>query len=86
MLGREPDAIPHCSHLPQVHTFQRGLGCLYVLEGSTLGARLISGRIESRFGIGDGSGGAFFNAYGESVGQKWAEFRDFVNAVLVQIF
>jgi hypothetical protein len=59
-----------------------GLGCLYVLEGSTLGARVISRRLESHFMLGPDSGAAFFNAYGEAVGRRWSEFRSFVTGNL----
>ena len=45
ILGRDPAASPRCSHLPAMDTFPCALGCLYVLEGSTLGARLISKRL-----------------------------------------
>ena len=78
ILGRDPDTVPRCEDLPSVNTFLSGIGCLYVLEGSTLGARLISKRIGSELQLRDGSGGSFFNAYGESVGRRWTEFRNFV--------
>ena len=78
ILGRDPDTLPRCEILPSVNTFLSGIGCLYVLEGSTLGARLISKRIGLDLQLKDGSGGSFFNAYGESVGRRWTEFRNFV--------
>jgi heme oxygenase len=51
-----------------------------VTEGSTLGARIISRRLEEHFQLVDGSGASFFNAYGASTGQNWNAFRSFVIA------
>ena len=79
-LGCSPALIPQCDSLPVVDSFLQGLGCLYVLEGSTLGARVISRRIGDKFALAEGSGASFFNAYGESVGHRWNDFRNFVTA------
>jgi heme oxygenase len=82
-LGRDPAALRQCETLPRLDTFLQGLGCLYVREGSTLGAQLISGRLREKLQIGDRSGASFFNAYGGSTGQRWAEFKRFVSASVV---
>ena len=79
-LGLNPAAVRHCDRLPAVDTFARGAGCLYVLEGSTLGSRFISRRIEQDLQLRDGTGASFFNAYGESVGRRWKDFKSFVAA------
>lgn len=79
-LESDPTLLPHCHQLPAADTFPRGLGCLYVLEGSTLGGQLISRRIERHLQLGDSSGGSFFNSYGGAVGQRWSEFRNFMAA------
>src|SRR6185369_16511131 len=42
ILGRDPATVPQCEKLPRLDTFLQGLGCLYVLEGSTLGSQIIS--------------------------------------------
>jgi heme oxygenase len=78
ILGRDPASSPHCSHLPAIDTFSRALGCLYVLEGSTLGARIISKRLAAHLNLHERSGASFFNAYGESSGRRWLEFKCFV--------
>ena len=82
ILGVKADCLPQCANLPAIDTFPAGLGCLYVLEGSTLGARIISRRIESHLQLREDSGAAFFNAYGEATGQRWSEFQQFVTAHL----
>jgi heme oxygenase len=78
ILGRDLAAVPRCDHLPEVDTIARALGCLYVLEGSTLGARVISKRLAEHLHLREGSGASFFNAYGESPGRRWLEFKRFV--------
>jgi heme oxygenase (biliverdin-IX-beta and delta-forming) len=77
-LNTDLTAVPECRRLPDVRTFARGLGCLYVLEGSTLGAQFIARHLRERFDITAGNGGSFFNAYGAGVPKRWAEFRGFL--------
>jgi heme oxygenase (biliverdin-IX-beta and delta-forming) len=79
-LGRDPAGVPRCDKLPAVDSFWRGLGCLYVLEGSTLGSRFISRRLEETLQVQAGSGASFFNAYGEAVGEHWKAFKAFATA------
>lgn len=77
-FGIDAADVPVCSVVPEIGTFFRALGCLYVLEGSTLGARYIAKHIRERLDIHEGSGGSFFNAYGAAVGERWSAFRTFV--------
>jgi heme oxygenase len=77
-LGHNPESVRQCDALPAVDTFLRGLGCLYVLEGSTLGSRFIARRLEESLHLQSATGASFFNSYGESVGRRWTEFRSFV--------
>lgn len=79
ILGRDPAHVRQCEKLPSLHTFAQGLGCLYVLEGSTLGARIISRRLEDKLQLREGSGASFFNAYGGLVGARWKDFKHFVS-------
>ncbi|MBL8741635.1 MAG: biliverdin-producing heme oxygenase, partial [Myxococcales bacterium] len=51
------------SRLPRLDSTARALGVLYVLEGSTLGGRVISPHLESRLGITRASGGAYLASY-----------------------
>lgn len=80
ILGREPSKVSPCADLPSVGAFLRALGCLYVLEGSTLGGVVISKHIGQHLNLRAGSGASFFNAYGEAVGRRWSEFRSFLAA------
>jgi heme oxygenase len=79
ILGRDPAAVPRCDRLPALDSVPRALGCLYVLEGSTLGARFISKRLAEHLNLREGSGASFFNAYGDSSGRRWLEFKSFIS-------
>jgi heme oxygenase (biliverdin-IX-beta and delta-forming) len=76
-LGVTPadmELIPKCDHLPRLENVDDGIGCLYVLEGSTLGGQLIARELQTRFGVEEKSGSQFFHGYGSQTGLKWREF------------
>ena len=50
------------------------LGCLYVLEGATLGGQVISRQL-AKLGIGPANGGCFFNGYGAKTAEMWKLFQ-----------
>ena len=49
------------------------LGALYVVEGSTLGGRLIARHLQPLFGFEAGQGYAYFRGHGEQTGALWRE-------------
>ncbi|WP_181700216.1 biliverdin-producing heme oxygenase [Chthonobacter albigriseus] len=51
------------------------MGSLYVLEGSTLGGRVIARHLQRRFGLVAGAGAAYFSSYGAAIGPMWTAFR-----------
>lgn len=59
---------------PQVDGVPAALGLFYVLEGSTLGGRVIARRLASE-GIG-GEGLRFLDPYGPQAGERWRAFID----------
>lgn len=76
-LGFEADAVarlPRCENLPEVAGVAGVLGCLYVLEGATLGGQIIRREVQRLYGLGTGSGCAFFTGSGVHVGERWMEF------------
>ena len=68
--------LPHCDDLPKLDTAADGLGAFYVLEGATLGGRVILGALEPQLGISPEAGGRFFASYGAAVGQQWRSYLD----------
>ncbi len=66
--------IPACQDLPKLENPAEALGCLYVLEGATLGGQIISRHLRQSLEISPENGGAFFNGYGAETGAKWKDF------------
>jgi heme oxygenase len=77
-LGLPPEAVaalPLCQALPAPDSFPHRLGCLYVLEGATLGGQIIAREARGRLGLTPEHGCSFFASYGEQVGSMWRAFR-----------
>ena len=72
------DDVEACDDLPEVGTPDRALGCLYVLEGSTLGGREVAAVVEHRLGAGMPT--RYFRSYGHDVPVRWSSFRGAVAA------
>ncbi|MEM1125990.1 MAG: biliverdin-producing heme oxygenase [Bacteroidota bacterium] len=52
----------------------RALGTLYVLEGATLGGRIIARHLAASLDVGPQAGASFFHAYGTERGRMWRAF------------
>jgi heme oxygenase len=76
-------SLPRCERLPSVTDTGDALGCLYVLEGATLGGQVVRRLVEQRLGLAAGRGCSFFDSYGERVGVMWREFRRFVEGYVM---
>lgn len=66
------NALPDCLALPPVNNHAQGLGCLYVLEGATLGGRQITALLQGSSIPPDAR--RFFGSYGAQTGTRWREF------------
>jgi len=66
--------LPACADLPPLRTVAEGLGCLYVLEGSTLGGTIIAPHLKKVLSLEENRGCSFFNSYGSDVGRMWSGF------------
>jgi len=76
-LGIDPRKPLRASHtlLPDLPTFAHAIGALYVIEGATLGGRLILRDLELRIGAPIAGATRFFGGRGEAVGPMWQSFR-----------
>lgn len=75
-LGSAPTAsLPMCGNLPEFDGAPECFGCLYVLEGSTLGGQVISRHLREKLNVTPGAGGLFFDGYGPRTGSMWQQFR-----------
>ena len=64
-----------CRALPQIQTPAEVLGCLYVLEGATLGGRMITQHVQATLGITPTTGGSFFDGYAGHTARMWNAMR-----------
>lgn len=76
-LGSDHRAIAAARRLPQVCSPSQALGVMYVLEGATLGGKVIARIAHRRLGVVPGE---FFGAYGDEVGSRWLAFGATVEA------
>ena len=84
-LGQQAiDRLPLCTNLPSLISAAECFGCLYVLEGATLGGVVINRHVEQKLGVTPATGGRFFNGYGEQTGSMWHQFRDAITAFSLQ--
>lgn len=73
-------ALPLCPDLPPVSDEAEAFGCLYVMEGATLGGKFIARQLHHQLGLTASSGAAFFNGYGEETGLRWKKFQHALQA------
>lgn len=78
VTAADREALPDCGALPAVSGCAHALGCLYVLEGATLGGQVVMRRLAERLPVTRAHGGAFLAGYGEHTGPMWSRFRDAV--------
>ncbi|MFD0748714.1 biliverdin-producing heme oxygenase [Mucilaginibacter calamicampi] len=67
--------------LPTIENELQAFGALYVIEGSTLGGKIISKMVQQHLGITDGKGLSFFDGYGDDTGKKWSAFQQALNNI-----
>ena len=76
----DPDVTPVCAALPDLTSTAAAFGCLYVLEGATLGGQVIYGHAANRFGYSVDHGASFFHGYGSQTGAMWRSFGQSITA------
>ena len=81
-MGTIAQDVPRCDNLPTIESFEQALGCMYVLEGATLGAQQMARNFKGERNMDKNNGCAFLKCYGEgmSVGMKFKAFADFLGA------
>ena len=75
-MSHEIADLPLCVQLPAIPGVTEALGCLYVLEGSTLGGQIIGRHLEAALHLGIDNGASFFRSYGDRVGPMWKTFQE----------
>jgi heme oxygenase len=67
--------LPRCTSFPDLSSRGRLLGSLYVIEGSTLGGRILAHHFETTLRLHAGAGASFFASYQDQLGFMWNRFR-----------
>lgn len=80
-LGGVIPALATDDELPDIDNYLKAFGALYVIEGSTLGGKIISKMVQEYLPVENGKGLSFFNSYGEQTDQMWASFKAILNDV-----
>jgi heme oxygenase (biliverdin-IX-beta and delta-forming) len=82
-LGLAPeviDQLPRCLSVPACADTAAAFGCVYVLEGATLGGRTLLPLAASRLGLSPSEGAAYLSSYGEAVTTMWRSFGSALDA------
>ncbi|WP_121354685.1 biliverdin-producing heme oxygenase [Flavisolibacter nicotianae] len=79
-IGDSEIAWQSCTHLPRLQNTAQAFGALYVLEGSTLGGKMIAKMLLKNAAFSTCENAlTFFSGYGEDTGNKWKTFLDVLN-------
>lgn len=79
-INYSTEEIPLCVDLPKINSSLEALGTMYVLEGSTLGGRVISKMLMKNTSVVFGDANLnFFNGYKVDTGSKWAHFLSVID-------
>ncbi|RYD57840.1 MAG: biliverdin-producing heme oxygenase [Sphingobacteriales bacterium] len=70
--GESTDVV--CTNLPSISNSNEAMGAMYVMEGSTLGGKIISKMIQQALSLPTDESVSFFKGYGESSDEMWASF------------
>lgn len=73
-----PRTMTLCDQIPVLNSFARQMGALYVLEGSTLGGRIISKKLIDHFGNAIIPTLNYYQSYGDKVIDEWSAFHRFM--------
>lgn len=70
--------------LPEIKNHLQALGVLYVMEGSTLGGKIISKMMSRQSGISGMYGLSFFNGYEDQTERMWLTFKQAIDQHIIQ--
>ena len=79
-ISQFPETLDICAELPPIENKAQAFGAMYVLEGSTLGGRVISKMLmKNESIILTEANLQFFSGYKEETGTKWKVFLEALN-------
>ncbi|HEY0742734.1 MAG TPA: biliverdin-producing heme oxygenase [Chryseosolibacter sp.] len=81
VLAYPTKQIPVCLDVPSIHSLPSALGAMYVLEGSTLGGKIISKMLLKQVPTLEGST-RFFQGYKEESMTMWQKFKEHLHSTV----
>ncbi|MES2810008.1 MAG: biliverdin-producing heme oxygenase [Bacteroidota bacterium] len=82
-MGGNVPATATAEDLPVIDNYLKAFGALYVIEGSTLGGKIISKMVQQHLRVEGTAGLSFFNSYGDNTQHMWDSFKEVLNAAPV---
>ena len=82
-LGKSLHSFSETTFITKIQSSPDALGALYVLEGSTLGGKIISKIIREKLNFSNNSGLLYFNCYNDQTMDMWRKFKEFLD---IQVF
>lgn len=73
-------SVPDCQRLPALPSRAAALGCLYVLEGATLGGQVIQRELSERLPLTMASSAHYLRCYGPETAARWKAFTSMLLA------
>jgi heme oxygenase len=75
-------ALPRATRLPPIENFADVLGVMYVLEGASLGGKVLAKHFQNRWGLSKNGGASFLNFYGPELTENWDHYINWLEASL----
>lgn len=69
-------SLPHCTFSPRLVDVPSALGCLYVLEGATLGGQVVFRELSRTLPDTMDIASRYLRIYGSETGARWRQFTD----------
>ena len=80
-LGIDAEQLSVTRDGPALDSIARALGCMYVLEGSTLGGQHIHRHLRVVLPVAASEASRFLTCYGAATGRMWNSFREHVERI-----
>jgi heme oxygenase len=74
-------ALPCCTGVPKLSSCEELAGCLYVVEGASLGGQAITPVLRARLGIAKSSGASFFAGDEDATAARWRVVLDWLEGL-----
>jgi heme oxygenase (biliverdin-IX-beta and delta-forming) len=82
-LGKVGSSTLSIPLIPEINAGFAALGAIYVLEGSTLGGKVIKELISKQLNRSSDTSFGFFDGYGENTFKMWQDFKLAIDRLLL---